>query len=38
MLVSVPRFRETGQVVLLDLESSEVEAVEIGVVQPGGEE
>lgn len=35
LLVSVPRFRETGQVVVLDLEAGEVEVVEIGVVQPG---
>ncbi|KZM21614.1 DNA polymerase delta small subunit Cdc1 [Ascochyta rabiei] len=34
LLISVPRFRETGQLVLLDLETSEVELVEIGVVQP----
>ncbi|KAH6629792.1 DNA polymerase alpha/epsilon subunit B-domain-containing protein [Boeremia exigua] len=35
LLVSVPRFRETGELVLVDLESGEVEVVEIGVVEPG---
>lgn len=35
LLVSVPRFRETGTIVLVDMESWEVELVEIGVVQPG---
>lgn len=35
LLVSVPRFKESGQLVLLDLETSEVELVKIGVVQPG---
>lgn len=35
LLISVPRFRESGQIVLLDLETNEVEVVEIGVVQPG---
>ena len=34
LLISVPKFRETGQVVLLDLETNEVEVLEIGVVQP----
>lgn len=36
LLVSVPRFRESGQLVVLDVESLEVELVEIGVVQPVG--
>ncbi|KAF2683456.1 hypothetical protein K458DRAFT_419059 [Lentithecium fluviatile CBS 122367] len=35
LLVAVPKFRETGQIVLVDLESMEVELVECGVVQPG---
>ncbi|KAF2854742.1 DNA polymeras-like protein subunit delta-2 [Plenodomus tracheiphilus IPT5] len=35
LLVSVPRFRETGQVVVVDMESWEVELLEIGVVSPG---
>ncbi|XPT02457.1 DNA polymerase delta small subunit Cdc1 [Ascochyta lentis] len=34
LLISVPRFRESGQLVLLDLETSEVELVEVGVVLP----
>ncbi|KAJ4411121.1 DNA polymerase delta small subunit Cdc1 [Didymella pomorum] len=33
-LISVPRFRETGQLVLLDLETMEVELVKIGIVKP----
>ncbi|CAO2649025.1 Nn.00g099740.m01.CDS01 [Neocucurbitaria sp. VM-36] len=35
LLISVPKFRQTGTVVLVDLESWEVELVEVGVVQPG---
>jgi DNA polymerase delta subunit 2 len=35
LLVAVPKFRETGQVVLVDMETMEVEVVECGVVQPG---
>lgn len=35
LLVSVPRFRETGTMVVVDLESWEVELVEFDVVQPG---
>lgn len=34
LLVTVPRFRETGQLVVLDMESWEVEVVEIGIVRP----
>tara|TARA_R110002003_G_scaffold384_4_gene19281 strand:+ start:16207 stop:17283 length:1077 start_codon:yes stop_codon:yes gene_type:complete len=34
LLVSVPRFRNTGEIVLVDLESWEVELVSIGVVEP----
>jgi DNA polymerase delta subunit 2 len=34
-LVSVPRFSRTGQIVLVDMESCEVEIVEIGVQRPG---
>lgn len=35
LLVCVPRFRESRQVVLVDMESMDVELVEVGVVQPG---
>jgi DNA polymerase delta subunit 2 len=35
LLVAVPKFRETGQVVLVDMETMDVELVECGVVQPG---
>ncbi|PVH96512.1 DNA polymeras-like protein subunit delta-2 [Periconia macrospinosa] len=35
LLVAVPKFKETGQIVLVDMESLEVELVEIGVVAPG---
>ena len=35
LLVAVPKFRETGQIVLIDMETMEVELVECGVVQPG---
>lgn len=38
LLVSVPRFRKTGMLVVVDMESWEVECVEIGVVQPEGGE
>jgi DNA polymerase delta subunit 2 len=34
-LISVPRFRSSRQVVLLDMETWEVEVVELGIVQPG---
>ncbi|KAL6706919.1 DNA polymerase delta small subunit Cdc1 [Coniothyrium glycines] len=34
LLISVPRFRETGCVVLVDMESWEVECLEIGVAPP----
>jgi DNA polymerase delta subunit 2 len=33
-LVSVPRFKTTGQIVLVDMETQDVEIVEIGVVEP----
>ncbi|KAF2740552.1 DNA polymeras-like protein subunit delta-2 [Polyplosphaeria fusca] len=36
VLLSVPRFSQTGTVVLLDMETLAVETVEIGVVRPGG--
>ncbi|KAF2133992.1 hypothetical protein P153DRAFT_330716 [Dothidotthia symphoricarpi CBS 119687] len=35
VLVCVPRFREGGQVVVVDLESGEVGVVEVGVLRPG---
>lgn len=34
LLISVPRFRESGLLVLVDVESWEVELVDIGLVQP----
>jgi DNA polymerase delta subunit 2 len=34
LLVAVPKFRDTGEIVLVDMESLEVEVVEVGVVQP----
>ncbi|KAH7355862.1 DNA polymerase alpha/epsilon subunit B-domain-containing protein [Pyrenochaeta sp. MPI-SDFR-AT-0127] len=34
LLVSVPKFRETGTIVLIDLESWEVEIVDVAIVQP----
>lgn len=34
LVVGVPKFSETGQVVLVDLETLEVELVEVGVAQP----
>jgi DNA polymerase delta subunit 2 len=38
LLISVPRYRETGVVVLVDLESWEVECVRLGVVKAEGME
>lgn len=35
LLVSVPKFKETGEIVLVDMESLDVEVVAVGVVQPG---
>ncbi|KAF1950661.1 DNA polymeras-like protein subunit delta-2 [Byssothecium circinans] len=34
LLVAVPKFRESGQLVLVDMESLEVEVLEFGVVSP----
>lgn len=34
LLLGVPKYSETGQVVLVDMETLEVEIVEVGVVQP----
>lgn len=35
LLVAVPKFKETGQIVVVDMDSMDVELVEIGVVSPG---
>ncbi|KAJ4344503.1 DNA polymerase delta small subunit Cdc1 [Didymosphaeria variabile] len=35
LIVGVPKFSKTGQIVLVDMETLEVELVEVGVVQPG---
>lgn len=37
LLVGVPRFIETGQLVLVDLDAWDVEVVQVGVVRPGVE-
>lgn len=37
-LIAVPRFKETGEVVLVDVDSLEVELVRIGVVDGGAED
>jgi DNA polymerase delta subunit 2 len=34
LLLSIPKFKETGQIVVLDMETLGVELVEIGIVQP----
>ncbi|KAJ4301131.1 DNA polymerase delta small subunit Cdc1 [Kalmusia sp. IMI 367209] len=34
LIVGVPKFSETGQIVLVDMETLEVEVLEVGVVQP----
>lgn len=35
-LIALPRFRETGEVVLLDLDSLEIERVKFEIFQQGG--
>lgn len=35
LLLGVPKFSKTGQIVLVDMETLKVEIVEVGIVQPG---